>query len=798
MPKMKWYERLTSMSKLRSILATLALAFIASHANAQLTAIQDPANLAGERVSPQDPADTLPLNHGAPALQQLLAKLRTRASLMLIVAHPDDEDGGLLTYESRGQGARVAMLTLTRGEGGQNLMSADFDDALGLIRTQELLAADRYFGVDQFFGTEVDFGFSKTKEESFSKWTHERVLYDAVRAVRLYRPLVIASVFVGGPTDGHGQHQVAGEIAQEVFVAAADPNVFPEMIAEGLLPWAPLKVYARVPFSRVTPEGMYDYATGKTIPTCFHNYVTGQDSTTVPTATLLIHEGDKPTDPTLAAAMGGDSFVQFARRGLALQKTQIGPNVRLAPPGRSDTGYTLMASRVGCPPGPILETGCPILSDSGKGGFSAAKITAEQSLFDGIDTSLPGLATLAPDAPPTLRTTLESIDKQIAEAQRLFDPKHLEATAPPLAAAMQALAPLIDQIPSSDLPKTQKATILHELRIRDVQLNGALTLAHELAYTATLIEPKQLLSNQAPVRISLKIDNNGSTPIRDLLSSSLHVEGAHIAMFGSHFGKLDPHATRELTLKLFPQAELAPIRPYFSRSNPEQPFYDIGTPSLRNAPATPSAIQTSIQARTGGSVHQGPLHMTLAPTVTSIGDTKQAALIVPPISVSISPATGILRPHEQSITLRAQVQTHSLTTQEGTLKLQIPSGWQVTPKTVPWTLSPTTATAVVSFKLVPPPVASGTAAIITAVATSANHDYTESFRPVGYPGLPYTNFYTPATSRITAVDVTTAPNLRIAYLPGTGDTVPSFLPNLGITPTLLSLKDLNSTAPKQI
>jgi LmbE family N-acetylglucosaminyl deacetylase len=189
--------------------------------------LRDPANLAGERVRASVTEDPLPVNKGALALEQSLIKLRTRASLMMIVAHPDDEDGGMLTYESRGIGARVAMLTLTRGEGGQNLMSGDFDDALGLVRTQELLAADRYMGVDQMFGTEADFGFSKTKEESFAKWTHERVLYDAVRAVRLYRPLVVTSVFVGGPTDGHGQHQVSGEMAQEMFEAAGDPKVFP-------------------------------------------------------------------------------------------------------------------------------------------------------------------------------------------------------------------------------------------------------------------------------------------------------------------------------------------------------------------------------------------------------------------------------------------------------------------------------------------------------------------------------------------------------------------------------------------
>ena len=211
-------ERFKQMPRHLPLVALLLCSAVAA---AQL---KDPANLTGEHEAPQSLADTLPIDHDAAALQQLLLKLRTRASLMLIVAHPDDEDGGMLTFESRGQGVRTAMLTLNRGEGGQNLMSSDFNDGLGLIRTQELLAEDRYTGVEQFFGTEVDFGFSKTKEETLAQWTHERVLYDAVRAVRLYRPLVLASVFVGGPTDGHGHHQVAGEIAQEVFLAAADPQ----------------------------------------------------------------------------------------------------------------------------------------------------------------------------------------------------------------------------------------------------------------------------------------------------------------------------------------------------------------------------------------------------------------------------------------------------------------------------------------------------------------------------------------------------------------------------------------------
>ena len=147
----------------------------------------------------------------------------------MIVAHPDDEDGGLLTYLSRGLGVRATLFTLTRGEGGQNVMTGDTYDALGVIRTNELLRADEFYGAKQLWGTEADFGFSKTQEESFARWGHDRVLYDAVLAVRRERPQVIVATFVGAVSDGHGQHQVSGEIAQEVFKAAGDPNVFPEV-----------------------------------------------------------------------------------------------------------------------------------------------------------------------------------------------------------------------------------------------------------------------------------------------------------------------------------------------------------------------------------------------------------------------------------------------------------------------------------------------------------------------------------------------------------------------------------------
>src|SRR6266567_6962052 len=219
-------------------------------------------------IQPAQADHEIGVNRGSPALWQSLKKLHTRASLMMITAHPDDEDGGMLTYESRGQGARVTLLTLNRGEGGANVMSANYFDGLGLVRTEELLAAGRYYGVDQYWTRVVDYGFSKTKAESIAKWTHDRVMYDVVRVVRTVRPLVITSVFVGGSSDGHGNHQTAGAMAQEVFRAAGDPTVFPDQIAAGLKPWTPLKDYARAPNARrgnsglsvnvEIPEGTYD------------------------------------------------------------------------------------------------------------------------------------------------------------------------------------------------------------------------------------------------------------------------------------------------------------------------------------------------------------------------------------------------------------------------------------------------------------------------------------------------------------------------------------------------------------
>src|SRR5690606_13789502 len=183
---------------------------------------------------------------GAAALGLALRQLGTTKRVLMIAAHPDDEATQVLSSLALGQGAAVAYLSLTRGEGGQNGIGSEMQEGLGLLRSEELLAARRLDGSFQFFTRAIDYGFSKGAEEAFRLWPREELLADVVAVVRHFRPDVIVSVFSGTPRDGHGQHQAAGIMARDAFEAAADPTRFPEQIAAGLEAHAPTHLYTIV------------------------------------------------------------------------------------------------------------------------------------------------------------------------------------------------------------------------------------------------------------------------------------------------------------------------------------------------------------------------------------------------------------------------------------------------------------------------------------------------------------------------------------------------------------------------
>src|SRR6266481_574895 len=337
-------------------------------------------------------SDTRPLpeDTGAVHLYQLLTKLRTTARLMQVVAHPDDEDGGMMTLEARGRGASVLLFTVTRGEGGQNKFGAESSDELGILRTLELLQADKYYGVEQRFAHVADFGFSKNADETFNKWHgHDIALGDLVRAIRIFRPDVLTTRFSGTTRDGHGHHQASGLLTVEAFRAAADPNRFPEQLKEGLRPWQAKKLNVGNPPRMLQGVNVAD-----------EDY------------TVKLNTGQY--SPLL-----GMSYAQFALEGLAHQTSQGTGGIRIAP-GPRYTYYKLTDSVLSKPQG-----------------------AHEQDFFDGIDTSLMGLASrLGPEESkvPFLRPALGSLQKHIEAAIQAFSLKDPSACSPELLAGLNETA----------------------------------------------------------------------------------------------------------------------------------------------------------------------------------------------------------------------------------------------------------------------------------------------------------------------------------------------------------------------
>ncbi len=166
-----------------------------------------------------------------------LKKLNVLGSVLYIAAHPDDENTRLLTYFSNGDLYRTGYLSLTRGDGGQNLIGDEQGIELGLIRTQELLSARRIDGAEQFFSRAYDFGFSKSADEALRIWNHDKILSDVVWVIRKFQPDVIITRFPGDERAGHGHHAASEILAKEAFTAAADSTKFPEQFQYGVQPW---------------------------------------------------------------------------------------------------------------------------------------------------------------------------------------------------------------------------------------------------------------------------------------------------------------------------------------------------------------------------------------------------------------------------------------------------------------------------------------------------------------------------------------------------------------------------------
>jgi LmbE family N-acetylglucosaminyl deacetylase len=749
---------------------------------------------------PEPSSIALPIaeDRGAAALEQSLKRLSTTASVMMIIAHPDDEDGALLTYLSRGMGARCVLMTLTRGEGGQNAMSADTYDALGLIRTNELLKAGEFYGAKQLWGTEVDFGFSKTQEEAFAKWGHDRVLYDAVLAVRRERPQVIVSTFVGGITDGHGHHQVSGEIAQEVFKAAADLNVFPEQLKDGLQPWQPLAVYSMVPFAPVTEKGMFDYATGKWAPAKFKNYVTGEVTTGVPSTDVTIQVGTR--DPAL-----GRSYAQIARQGWGMQKSQNG-GANPAFSGPASTSYHLwaVAPQAAAKPGAIATN-----NDL----FHNSRVD--------IDTSITGLVTLlGPSAPTDIREGLRQLDLNLKqfEAERRGS---TESTAAHKLAAIyrQALA-LRKQsslsgmdsffskpLAVSSLDVQARASYAREIEVKIEQFQSALKdlLGLNLvAFTtqATKIEnsgfrgggPDETPRSVYPgEKINVRVHTSSALPEAHLVKTWLQDATHDVTSrpFGPNGELLDapPAAPADSIFSLTIPDDAEPTQPYFTRPNTEQAYYDLTQPEFRERSFAPWPLAAWAEFTFDDlPIRIGQVVQTME-RVTGPGGIYEPLVVTPRVGVSVEPEARILPLDGSALPVRVTV--HAQAAAEGTVELKLPDEWTAQPASAPFHLTAAGDTEPILFSVTP--AASETGAYrIQAIAHSDGHTYQTGWRSIGYSGLRPYNLYKAAELQTRKVDVKLAPGLRIGYVMGTGDLVPEAIEGMGVTPHLLTATEVAS------
>ncbi len=732
---MRFFRKIKTGTLLRRLFAFLLLAAVAA---------------SGQVPSPWVDTNPLSVDTGIVGLKLTLRRLHTTARLMHTTAHPDDEDGGMLTLESRGHGITALQLTLNRGEGGQNKVGSNLLDELGILRTLELLGADRYYGVEQRFTRVADFGFSKTAEETFEKWGgHDVALGDMVRIIRTFRPDVICTRFQGAPRDGHGNHQASGIITREAFRAAADPTRFPEQIREGLQPWQAKKLY----MDNVRANEEWNVQLD-----------TSQD------------------DPLL-----GESYVKFAWKGLQHQLSQGAGGWTLSE-GRRTSYYKLIDSVL---PGTPVST------------------AHEKDFFDGIDTSLPALASrLGADAAkvPWLRPGLDQIAKAVDESTAAVDGTP-QSAGKPLLHGLALTRELIAKLESSTLPANEKADLLVDLRTKQQQFEHAANLAYSLDIgigpgtpdgrpmaeefgTANGNVLAAVITAGKSFLLLAKF-HNGSTVPMDIKQFALDVPmGWHYELFMDKLpSRIAPGDGCALTFRVTAPANAQPTKAYFHRDDPEtDSIYQIDQPEYQTLPLPPPPVE----ARVTYSI-EGQEGMIRAVARTPLHDTHGHAwsmplAVVPRLSVQAEPTTQIIpagdNPSaELGVVVRANSQQASATVQP-----QLPKGWDAEPKSsvLEFTKSGERTAA---FKVSTDGAAEGRY-LVRATATSDGREFNEGYSLVTRPDIGGFFYYQPSVQRAAVVNVKVPAGLKIGYIMGAGDDIPTVLRQLGLDVTLLTPEDL--------
>jgi LmbE family N-acetylglucosaminyl deacetylase len=699
----------------------------------------------------------LPQDQGMPGLRLMLRRLRTTARLMQTVAHPDDEDGGMLTLESRGHGDSVLLMTLNRGEGGQNKIGSNLFDVLGVVRTLELLAADQYYGVQERFSRVADFGYSKSAEETFSKWGgHDIALGDMVRVIRTFQPDVLVARFSGTERDGHGHHQASSILTQEAFRAAADPKRFPEQITEGLQPWQAQKLY----IGNVCSFGAQSCADDKW--------------------TVKLNSGK--TDPDLDG-----SYIQFAMKGLRHQLSQGAANWSVEP-GDRFTFYKLVDS---------VEP--PKLDKDGH----------EKDFFDGIDTTLPGLVSRlgSEDAKvPQLRQELTDAARKIAEASEDVN-KDDTAAVSPLTSALSMIRKIEGEVGGSSLSTAAKADLSTRLGEKQEQAEAALDLALNVTLEAALVsrvdarghaakelpkESDELAAVSPGQEFLVAVDlHNGSK--RALTIDGLKVEvpeGWATISDKTRREIIKPGSSEQVVFRLRVPKDAKYTRPYWHRDDPEtESINHIDDPQYLTLPFPPPPLRARVTYSLADAA--SPIKIGIEqPVVAEFLDeadreTARPLSVVPAFSVALEPGTQTISTHNGATsTVTVGVTSNLSRDVQGTLQLELPAGWRSDPTQLSVHFTHRGEKQDFEFKIFPAGLQQGRATI-RAILQVEGEKFAEGYTLVTREDLGSFYYYQPAIQRVSIVDVTAPHDLKIGYIMGAGDDIPTVLRQIGMNVTLI-------------
>jgi LmbE family N-acetylglucosaminyl deacetylase len=725
----------------------------AKHFLLKLDALADPPGLLYQGV----PAE-IPQDEGAAGLRLELLRLGTTDRLMQIVAHPDDEDGGMLTLEARGRGVSTLLMTLNRGEGGQNKIGSNLSDVLGVLRAEELLASDQYYGVQERFSRVADFGFSKSADETFAKWSgHDTALVDIVRVIRTFRPDVLVARFSGTSRDGHGHHQASSILTREAFRAAADPKRFPEQIAEGLQPWQAKKLYI--------------------------GNVCGFGAMTCPDAdwTLKLNTGER--SPEL-----GMSYVQFAVQGLRHQLSQGAANWTVDP-GDRFTFYRLVES--------VLP------STVGKDGH-------EKSFFDGIDTTWPGLAAgLGTEEKKVarLRQKLTEVGNEVTQAYAHSSDSYTATTF--LTGLVIDLRKVQKEIEESALRSASKFDLLTRIAEKQQQAETALNLALGVTLTTNVFSdgepkistPKEMdaLTTVSPGQeftVSVAL-HNGSKQSLEIKDIKLEVPSGWTTVEGKTKPltvKAGKDVRADFTLRVPKNA--ASTRPYWHRDDPDREAVNhIDNEKYATLPFPPPALRARVEYMlTNGEdsgVQNGIRAAVVTPFVDEAGKTESRPLaVVPAFSVMLEPGTQVISTHNGSTsTVAVGVTSNLMRAIGGVLRLELPPGWRSEPAQLSVDFKKRGEKHDFQFKIFTTGLREGPTTV-HAVLESEGQKYKEGYTLVTREDLGSFYYYQPARQRVSIVDVQVPHDLKVGYIMGAGDDIPTMLKQVGMDVTLIPAEKL--------